>query len=238
MEKLKSEGKCIYCDKLFGKAGLSRHLSTHLAKLEKAASSNQKAFHLYIAANEMFLHVLVDGSTNLGKLDGFLRAIWLECCGHMSSFKVKGKHYESDWDVTEFGEPKAKQAKKVFQKGMKLDYEYDFGSTTYLEIRVINEYQMRVPSGISLMSRNEPLPILCHICEKEPAVAICSVCIYEGDSMFCESCAKNHEKTCSDFEDYARMEVVNSPRMGVCAYDGGQIDTERDGVWTIPTKKK
>jgi hypothetical protein len=49
--------------------------------------------------------------------------------------------------------------------------------------------------------------------------------------MFCEKCAKKHAKECEDFADgYAVMPVVNSPRMGVCAYEGGCIDTERDGV--------
>ena len=33
---------------------------------------------------------------------------------------------------------------------------------------------------------------------------------------------------CSDFDDYASMPVVNSPRMGVCGYEGGSIDLERD----------
>jgi hypothetical protein len=49
--------------------------------------------------------------------------------------------------------------------------------------------------------------------------------------MFCEKCAKKHAKECEDFADgYTVMPVVNSPRMGVCAYEGGCIDTERDGV--------
>jgi len=35
------------------------------------------------------------------------------------------------------------------------------------------------------------------------------------------------------YADYAAMPVVNSPRMGVCAYEGGTIDRERDGVYKM-----
>jgi hypothetical protein len=55
--------------------------------------------------------------------------------------------------------------------------------------------------------------------------------MYQGYSFFCEKCAAKHEDTCSDFQDYANMPVVNSPRMGVCGYEGGSIDKERDGVY-------
>jgi len=29
------------------------------------------------------------------------------------------------------------------------------------------------------------------------------------------------------------MPIVNSPRMGVCGYEGGVIDIERDGVFLL-----
>lgn len=39
---------------------------------------------------------------------------------------------------------------------------------------------------------------------------------------------EKHTEECEDFNDYAQMPVVNSPRMGECGYDGGTIDLERD----------
>jgi len=30
------------------------------------------------------------GSATLAKLDDYLRAIWLECCGHLSKFTIGG----------------------------------------------------------------------------------------------------------------------------------------------------
>ncbi len=49
--------------------------------------------------------------------------------------------------------------------------------------------------------------------------------------MYCEECAIKHEATCEEFADYARMPIVNSPRMGVCGYEGGSIDKERDRAY-------
>jgi hypothetical protein len=62
-------------------------------------------------------------------------------------------------------------------------------------------------------------------------VEICTVHNWGEDSLFCDKCAKKHAKKCPDFEEYASMPVVNSPRMGVCAYTGGVVDEERDGVF-------
>ncbi len=231
MAALKSEGKCLYCNEMYSKSGMGRHLATHLKKLEKEKPTTKTAFHLQIPAAEMFLHLLVSESTTFGKIDAFLRQIWLDCCGHLSMFQIKGKRYNNNWDTNEYGEKMSQRIGKVFRKGLKLDYDYDFGSTTRLNIQVVNEYNINVPKGISLLSRNEPLPILCHTCNKKAAVEICSIHIYEGASMFCTTCARKHARSCSDFEDYAAMPVVNSPRMGVCGYDGGTIDQGRDGIW-------
>ncbi len=231
MQELPSKGKCVYCEKEYSRSGIGRHLATHFKKIEQDKKTSKKAYHLKVSAGEMFLHILVANSTTFSQLDAFLRAIWLECCGHLSSFRVKGKRYYDDWDSNEYGEKMSWQVGKTLTKGLKLEYDYDFGSTTRLDISVINEYKISVPDSILLLSRNEPLPILCEECNKNPAMNICSVCMYEDSSLFCKSCSKKHEKTCEDFADYASLPVVNSPRMGVCAYEGGVFDQERDGIW-------
>ena len=80
----KSEGKCIFCQETYTKGGISRHLETHLSQLE--AADRKKSFHLRVEAGPYFLNLLMDGDATLEDLDHFLRAIWLECCGHMSQF--------------------------------------------------------------------------------------------------------------------------------------------------------
>jgi len=234
MAKIKSEGKCTYCGKTFAKAGITRHLNTHLKKLAESPHSKSIAIHLRVEGQNWFtesapwyLNLLVDGNRPLIELDDFLRDIWLECCGHLSSFKDPKKMYDFDFDDlenTDFGEPKKAKMNKVFHKGQVLDYEYDFGSSTLLTIKVLDAYPLKVPERIQILSRNEPADILCSLCKKETAAQICAV----DGTLVCIACTKKHAKKCPDFADYAAMPVVNSPRMGVCGYDGGRIDQERD----------
>ena len=243
-----SEGKCLFCNGKFEKKAIGRHLGTHLAKMYTGKPG--RSFHLKVDIDTRygdapyFLHLWVDGDEELGEIDFFLRRIWLECCGHMSAFTLPNKKFQFgkgnsmnsmlsmtagvQYEEDEFGGVDMKTpAKNIFVKGVKLKYEYDFGSTTDLLVTVMNEYPMEAPEGIVLMSRNEPPKIMCEMCGKEPAINICNACMYEEYSAFCGKCGKKHAKTCGDFEDGA-LPVVNSPRVGVCGYTGGTIDMERD----------
>ncbi|HEY5462591.1 MAG TPA: hypothetical protein VIJ95_04985 [Hanamia sp.] len=261
MTQLISEGECLYCKEKFSKATINGHLQKHLAGKSKENKPG-KSFLLKVEPNPkwgsspFFLSLWVDGEATIGNVDNLLRGIWLECCGHMSSFTnpknkpkrgawdffetenllMKGKieEYEKLMEETNGEIPKIRKVKEVFYKGMKIDYEYDFGSTTSLQLAISNEYPAKADKKIVLLSRNEPLEILCDICKKEPATEICNVCAGDEESVFCKKCAKKHAKTCTDFADYAAMPVVNSPRMGVCAYEGGSIDKQRDGVYKKP----
>lgn len=224
MDNLKSEGKCYYCSKTYSHSGIGRHLSTHLKAIAKEKLTNQKSYHIKVIGGGglYFLHLLINENTIFGHLDSFLRQIWLDCCGHLSDFSIKGMRRNTiEWS-TLIG--------TVLKKGMKLEYNYDYGSTTSLEIKVINEYAINDKNDILLLTRNEPLKILCDICKKEPAQVMC-VLWHVDDCMFCESCREIHAEVCDDFEDYSEGDIVNSPRMGVCGYTGGMIDVERDGVW-------
>lgn len=142
--------------------------------------------------------------------------------------KGKTKQYEILMEESNGEIPMSRKAKKVFSKGLKLKYQYDFGSTTELEVVVVAEYKVQARKNIFLLSRNEPLCIICSACGKKNATQICGECNYNEDAEFCEKCAKEHSKNCDAFEDYAAMAIVNSPRMGVCGYEGGRIDKERD----------
>jgi hypothetical protein len=248
-KKESSEGKCIFCGETFSKASMVRHLNKHLEEKALAGRSGL-SFHIKIESAAgwgnpgYFLNLWVDGNTPLQKIDTFLRQIWLECCGHMSAFRfpqakraspfnlLKGMSSKQfGMELGEYGEiPMNKKTKDVFSKDLKLEYEYDFGSTTTLQLTVVAEYNMAGEQPLVLLSRNEPLPIMCELCGQKPATEMCSVCVGNTEAMFCPACAKKHAKTCPDFDDYAAMPIVNSPRAGVCAYDGGVIDKERDGV--------
>lgn len=217
-KKLKSEGICIYCHKIYSKGGISRHLGAHLRQLEKEANNKKSvAFHIRVEAGLLFLQLLMNGNKPLNDLDMFLRQIWLECCGHMSQF-----HFSRYDEI-----PKGMLAKNIFTKGGKLGYIYDWGSSTELSINIINKYFIPMKESIRLLSRNQPLYLPCDACGKHPSTAICTVHSWDEDSRFCKKCAKKHQKECPD-ADYTLMDLCNSPRAGVCGYTGGAIDTARD----------
>ena len=81
---------------------------------------------------------------------------------------------------------------------------------------------------------SEALKRMCALWEIEPAINICTVCCYQKMAFFCKKCSKKYAKTCEDFDDYAKMPIVNSPRTGECEYSGGSIDKARDWVYKMP----
>jgi hypothetical protein len=215
-----SKGKCFFCGEMYSKAGINRHLFTHLKNIVKSEKSG-RSFLVKVetdkswGATPYFLSLWIDGETTMKTTDKFLRDIWLECCGHLSRF---------------YGVGMAKKTQDVFEKGLQIDYEYDFGSTTSLTLTVLDEFPVKADKKIVLLSRNEPLQTMCVTCKKVPATQICAVCLYDKEAEFCDKCAEKHAEKCEDFADYASMPIVNSPRVGVCGYEGGVIDTERDCV--------
>jgi hypothetical protein len=98
----------------------------------------------------------------------------------------------------------------------KLEYEYDFGSTTALTGELIGKRHGSIcRAPVRLLARNEPLVWPCADCEA-PATLVCPYCIDSDDGLFCDAHAGVHEH--ADEEVY--LPVVNSPRMGVCGYTG------------------
>lgn len=251
MPHLQSKGECLYCGEKFSKAAIHRHLQKHLTGKVKEGRPG-KSFLLKVEAGPYFLSLWADGNAAIGEIDDLLRRIWLECCGHMSSFTnpkekrggswnlfdaqdllAKGKigDYEEMMEQANGEIPMSRKTSHALVAGLKINYDYDFGSTTSLLLTVVGEYPVKADKKVLLLSRNEPLEILCEACGKQPAVHVCSVCMGYNESAFCKKCARKHASTCADFADYSSMPVVNSPRMGVCAYEGGIIDKQRDGVF-------
>lgn len=239
MEEI-NEGICRFCLKTFAGSAIGRHLVSCKEKAKQDAIENAKApaakleriYHIRIHSwgKHYWLHIEIPASEPLSELDQFLRDIWLECCDHFSAFKVKSTEYQ-DFDDDEFDDflgnasksmetelAKALAAKDTFQ------YDYDFGSTTRLEGKVISERQGYLKDGVKILARNNPYRFECHICKKD-ASDLCLEC----DSFFCEKHLEDHE--CG--EDMA-LPIVNSPRMGVCGYTG---DDDSDSFELALAKK-
>jgi hypothetical protein len=104
---------------------------------------------------------------------------------------------------------------KVLTPGQSFTHEYDFGSTTELNLKVMSEWEIEVKGkAIQILARNDPPVIPCDVCGK-PATEICTECVYSGEGWLCDECAKDHE--CGE---EMLLPVVNSPRVGVCGYTG------------------
>jgi hypothetical protein len=96
-------------------------------------------------------------------------------------------------------------------------FPYDFGTSTELKLRVVDEREGRIGNEqVCLLSQNEAPIWECEVCGEE-ASWICTFCMYERENPFyCEDHSEDHE--CDEPE--MLLPVVNSPRMGMCGYDG------------------
>jgi len=202
------------------KGGLTRHLSACSQRQEAIDAADQKRgqeqvlYHLRVQdayLPDFWLHLEMNGSATLGNLDSYLRAIWLECCGHMSQFSIGG------WSGDEI--PMRTRIDRVFQPGVELTHIYDFGTSSETLVKAVGVREDRplTRHPIVLMARNNPPEVVCMECD-QPASWLCMECIYELDKSgtLCDEHVEGHPH-----EDYGDpMPLVNSPRMGMCAYCG------------------
>jgi hypothetical protein len=204
MANKQTSGNCYICGKTMKRLAMKKHILA-----EHIAQGNQEC--LLLEANsahckDYWLYLDIEKNKTLEALDHFLRDIWLECCGHLSAFRV--------------GRDKISMKTKLgnIPPGAVISYEYDFGTTTELSIAFLARTRrpaQRTP--VRLLARNEPFGFKCASCGKT-ADYICQECIWESESPFlCQSCADGHEHDCL-------LPITNSPRCGECGYDG-ELDT-------------
>lgn len=219
-EKMASVGSCAYCGREFARAGMSRHLAGCEKRLATVAAADAgpgkpvPVIHLQVQAaydDAYWLHLEMDGSAPLWKLDTYLRAIWLECCDHLSEFS----------EGPRAGRPVGmeRKAAQVFVPGTALTHIYDFGTSSMTRVRVValREGRPTTRHAIALMARNAPPVQPCQECGA-PATYMCEECGYEHDlpGGLCEAHAKSHPH-----DEYGGpVQIVNSPRMGMCGYSG------------------
>ncbi|MFQ5630465.1 MAG: hypothetical protein ACE5I1_16965 [bacterium] len=226
----KSEGICRFCLKTFAGSAIGRHLESCKKKAEQDANEmakvakNFKIYHIRVSSGKYYwLHLEMPASATLVQLDHFLRAIWLECCGHLSAFTIHDTEYQEIHDMVDYDElwgPKPESMDKKLYTVMKekdtFEYEYDFGSTSHINGKIIGVRRGWFKDKIKILARNNPYLFNCDKCKKE-ATDLCIEC----DRFVCEECFEEHE--CD--EDMA-LPVANSPRMGVCGFEGGNFVDE------------
>ena len=102
MSRSQSRGNCVFCGREFAKGGMSRHLQTCSNRQEAQTEADhskrrrQSLYHLQVQdawSGDFWLHLEMRGEATLQELDDYLRAIWLECCGHLSAFEIGEVRY-------------------------------------------------------------------------------------------------------------------------------------------------
>jgi hypothetical protein len=218
----RSKGKCAYCGQEIDKSATTKHLAVCAQRQEtiaKADKNNKNGrtemlFHLRaesVNSGQFWLDLEMRGLSMLRDLDSYLRAIWLECCGHMSRFSIGG------WGSSEIS--KKRRADEIFEQGIKLTHIYDFGTTSETLIKCVGvrEGKATTPRPIAIMTRNLMPECKCVECKK-PAIWMCMECLIEEDEWktLCDDHAKTHPH-----DNYGEpVKLVNSPRLGLCGYDG------------------
>lgn len=198
-------GTCALCKTALKKTSAAKHLATCLAK-----TAGDTAYVIVKAegegiAGDYWLLAAAPADCTLKDLDSFLRRTWLECCGHMSAFRSGRMSVPKSAYVGDFG------------KGEKVVHEYDFGDTTELVITFgesVTAGKLPGREKIKLIARNNTPALACDACGK-PAVHICPVCAYDGEGWLCNDCVDKHECDAGML-----LPVTNSPRCGICGYEG------------------
>ena len=213
-------GTCAYCGEIITKRGVAKHLDQCSKRQEALTSAaargrpEETLWHLRVQDaydKDFWLDLEMVGSASLDKLDKYLRAIWLECCGHLSKFTIGG------WGGVDVG--KARKANAIFEPGLVLRHLYDFGTTSETDIKVVEYRKGKTTTKhlIALLARNRMPEVVCQECS-QPAQWLCIECLYDEDKSgyLCDEHMEEHPH-----ENYGEpMPLVNSPRTGMCGYDG------------------
>ena len=219
------QGECRICGAKSTADDMASHLMQH-TKTHGAGDVNQFAMRVDGGPDMPFwMYIQIPTEATFGVLDKFLRAVWVECCGHASEFEVDGEIVGM-----------RKRLSAFCTDDTEFLYRYDMGSTTTLRLGVIGRMRKTMPMrGWFHKDAYYPPPLVygeykafilalhnkvkfnCQTCGKR-AVYVCSNCIYDMEGACCEDCAPKHE--CGD---EMLLPVAQSPRVGVCSFEGGSL---------------
>ncbi|HEY4036506.1 MAG TPA: hypothetical protein VGL94_21325 [Ktedonobacteraceae bacterium] len=102
---------------------------------------------------------------------------------------------------------------RVLKVGQKFSYIYDYGSSTYINLRVIGEREgiiQEKKEPVQLLAQNTAPAFPCTVCGK-PATKVAMGYFTNSiaDSVFCTKCANKQD------EEGGMLPIINSPRVGV-----------------------
>lgn len=209
-EHRRQGGTCALCGHAVTRASARKHLAACTPAHDATVGPAQRLVHVRATTPGLpayWLDVEVGVGATLDALDAFLRQIWLECCGHLSAFHIGATRFFSrGYDfgfARSFGgfgrqQPaertmKVKVGAVLTTAGESFEYEYDFGSTTSVLLRVTGERMGRLARPpVRLLVRNAPPVWPCATCGQAAAV-VCAFCIQdEGNPFACMAHLTEH----------------------------------------------
>jgi hypothetical protein len=190
-------GRCELCGAELTKAGATRHLQQCAPRHDAPTGTQHDLLHIRVTARGApgyWLDLEMRADAKLDALDAFLRDIWVECCGHLSSFDIGGVEYASRPSDGAYGEMfggrrrrersmGATLGKALSQGDDRFTYAYDFGSTTGLQLDVRGIRAGRIGrQALRLIARNT------RSCGPARSAAspesVCAFCFYESANPF------------------------------------------------------
>ena len=258
-------GWCFLCGRVYTKAGMARHVRKHLRERQgdtplvwlRVTDDTPWA---PLPSQLFWLDLEVPLDLPLVNLDDFLRAVWVECCGHLSHFVATYQdatiYFEVhpsgpvptkedfEEDIRLYGEPVPDSSAPLWVQfaqafpgpgGVEMPanlftvgdlaqvvdefaYKYDFGTTTTLNLRVLARYTGPHPEGtppIRVLSRNLKPRIPCEVCG-QPSAYLAA----DDKGNIRPLCQQHADEAYDKGEVEYLYPLVNSPRTGLCGYDG------------------
>ena len=129
-----------------------------------ALKGRSRTVHISVGSPDRphWMELGVRADTTLREFDRFLRSVWLECCGHLSHFDIGGVVYsmmvprpQDDfefWPMDEQEEQWRHMGRTVgtaIRPATWFEHQFDYGTTTDLELRHAGEFEGLVPGAQS-----------------------------------------------------------------------------------------
>jgi len=219
-------GLCSLCGRVYSKASMVRHLRKHL----QARQGDTPLVWLRVTdatpwavlpSQAFWLDLEVPLDLPLVDLDDFLRAVWVECCGHLSHFVAT---YQGATIYFEVHPEEPIPTKEDLEKEFRLDRDSITDPSAPLWVRFAQAFPG--PGGaagprpegkpaIRVLSRNFKPRIPCDVCDK-PAEFLA----VDDEGYYQALCKQHADEAYDKGEAEYLYPLVNSPRTGLCGYEG------------------
>ncbi|EFA77942.1 hypothetical protein PPL_08587 [Heterostelium album PN500] len=166
-------------------------------------------------ATEYWMNVLIPCDTPVYEVEEFLKDIWLECCGHMTTWeglKNGVGEFKDIYGGNEEPDEKDVAISECVDLGGTVSMDYDMGTTTTVNLMFYEKINVKMDDpGIRVLIRNTINKPNCKECKKpnHPVHYTCDDCDY---SKMCEECGDG------EHEEHSKTTISNSPRSGSCGY--------------------